>query len=58
MAYNRLIEIEVGPQGGQGLRYTNLRMSFRILKTENESTNKAEVKIYNMSQENAVKLAK
>lgn len=57
MAYNRIVEISIGPPGALGTRITNLRMSFEVMKSDKESTNKAKVQIYNMFSFNSTKLA-
>ncbi len=58
MAFKRLIEIIIGPEGSLGTKFTNLRMSFNVFKTKKESTNKAEIKLYNTTLDNATKILK
>ena len=49
MAYRRIVEVIVGPKGGDGLKITDLKISFSIEKTKSVDPNKGKIRIYNLS---------
>lgn len=58
MAFNRKIEALIGAPGEIGTKFTGIRIVFLINKTGNESPNKAEIKLYNITVENATKISR
>ena len=58
MAFNRVIEISMGPPGSVGINVRNLRMTFQIDKSDSETTNKAVIAIYNLSNDSATRYGK
>lgn len=47
--FDRVCELIVGQSGKEGILITDLRMSFSIEKTLNETLNKSTIKIYNLA---------
>lgn len=58
MAFKRIIEVSISPQNGQGIKFTDLRIVFNVKKTEEISTNTAQITIYNVSDETAKKVVR
>lgn len=58
MAFGRIIEVLIGPPGQTGLKIDGLRMTFDIEKDSKPTPNKASLKIFNMSKDNAKAVAK
>lgn len=56
MSFNRLIELTI-EGNGISTTITDLRIRFNILKTEQESTNEAEIEVFNVSDSTYDKLA-
>jgi len=54
LAFNRLIELQIGRPGEIGLLIKDLRISFSIEKSDTESANMAIIQIYNLT-DNTVK---
>jgi len=54
--FNRVVELTVGPEGGQGIQITGLRVTFKIKKTEKRETNSAVVEVYNISPTNRTQI--
>ncbi|MDR2150135.1 MAG: hypothetical protein LBO67_04840 [Spirochaetaceae bacterium] len=50
MAFERYIEIVVGPKGGQGFKITDLYIEFTVEKTQEQEPNTGTIKIYNLSE--------
>jgi hypothetical protein len=50
MAFERYIEIIVGPKDGQGFKITDLYMEFTVEKTQEQEPNTGTIKIYNLSE--------
>jgi len=57
MAFNRVVEVLLGPAGSIGTLIKDLRISFKVIKTEKESTNSASIMIHNMDRNTANKVA-
>ena len=57
MAYRRIVEVIVGPKGGDGLRITDLKISFSIEKTKSVDPNKGKIRIYNLSLDTSNKIS-
>ncbi len=51
MAFQRVVEVEIGPKNGEGFKITDLRIDFKIDKSLSSDPNTGEVKIYNLSDE-------
>jgi hypothetical protein len=51
MAFKRVVEVIVGPKNGSGFQITDLRIEFKIEKSDTTDPNKGSVKIYNLSNE-------
>jgi hypothetical protein len=47
----RVVEVIVGPKNGTGFKIADLRIEFKIEKTDTTDPNKGTVKIYNLSNE-------
>ena len=58
MAFNRLIELQIGIPGEIGIIIKDLRISFNVEKTDTESANKAEIQIYNLTDDTSNKIGK
>ena len=58
MAFNRLIELQIGIPGEIGIVIKDLRISFNVEKTDTESANKAEIQIYNLTDDTSNKIGK
>ena len=58
MAFGRKVEVSIGPPGEIGNKFTGIRINFKIDKTLQQSPNQASVKLYNITRENALKIAK
>ena len=58
MAFNRLIELQIGIPGEIGIIIKDLRISFNVEKTDTESANKAEIQIYNLTDDTLNKIGK
>lgn len=58
MAFNRIIELSIGPPGAPGIVIKNLRINFQIDKSDAESGNKGVIKIYNLSKSSATQYGK
>lgn len=58
MAFNRLIELQIGIPGEIGTIIKDLRISFNVEKTDTESANKAEIQIYNLTDDTSNKIGK
>lgn len=58
MAFKRIIEITGGPEGGNGVTISENYMSFEITRDRSGTPNKAEVKIYNLSDASISTIAK
>jgi hypothetical protein len=56
MAFNQLIEIISGPEGGTATSVTNLYMSFEVERNKTNTPNKANVSIYNLSPNTMTKM--
>ena len=54
--FNRVVELTVGPEGGEGIQITRLRVTFKIKKTEKRTTNSASVEVYNVSPTNRTQI--
>ncbi|GHV35139.1 hypothetical protein FACS1894187_07210 [Synergistales bacterium] len=52
----RDISLIVGKGGGDGIELSGLKIAFDILKTDTETPNKAQVKIWNLSDDTAQKI--
>lgn len=50
MAFMRVVELTVGPKGGEGIRITGLKISFTIEKTDSVDPNTSRIEIYNLSK--------
>lgn len=55
--WGRVAEVIIG-KGGSGLKVTNLRIQFEIVKTVDHTPNKALIKIFNLNPENEAKIKK
>jgi len=51
VAFKRVVEVTVGPKNGTGFEISNLRIEFKIEKSDSPDPNKGTVKIYNLSNE-------
>lgn len=49
--FDRVVELTIGQEGGQGVKITDLRISFSIEKGATRNPNKCTCKIYNMRKE-------
>lgn len=58
MAFNRVIEIVIGPQGQTGRLVKDQKMSFEIFKTTEKSVNTAKIKIWNLKPSTVTEIAK
>ncbi len=58
MAFKRVIELTIGPPGELGKKIKDLRINFSIEKTDTESQNIANIKIYNLSKETSSEVGK
>lgn len=58
MAFDRVVELTIGPPGETGKQITDLRIVFFVQKTDKESANKAQIEIYNLSDETALEIGK
>lgn len=58
MAYNRQISMTLGPEGGIGKKFFNLRMAFVINKSNKGTSNKCTCRIYNLMKQTATLSAK
>jgi len=58
LAFNRLIELQIGIPGEIGTIIKDLRISFNVEKTDTESANKAEIQIYNLTDDTSNKIGK
>lgn len=58
MAFNKRLEVIIGPDGGQGVLIKDLYIKFEVKKSDSESMNSAEVEIYNLSNETIDKINK
>ncbi|GHV57447.1 hypothetical protein FACS1894216_21970 [Synergistales bacterium] len=52
----RDISLIVGKSGGEGIELSGLKIAFDVLKTDTETPNKAQVKIWNLSDDTAQKI--
>jgi len=57
MAFQRFVEIVVGPKGGEGFKIDALKIAFSIEKTDSENPNKSVIQIYNLSKVTHSKVA-
>jgi hypothetical protein len=57
MAFQRVVEVTVGPKGGEGFKITGLKIAFSIEKTDSPDTNKSKIQIYNLSKDTHAKAA-
>lgn len=48
MAFNRIVELYVGPEGQPGVKITGLKVEFDVLKNIKEGFGKAEISVYNL----------
>jgi hypothetical protein len=51
VAFKRVVEVVVGPKNGTGFSIKDLRIEFKIDKSDSRDPNKGTVKIYNLSNE-------
>jgi hypothetical protein len=51
VAFKRVVEVVVGPKNGTGFSIKDLRIEFKIEKSDSADPNKGTVKIYNLSNE-------
>jgi len=51
MAFNRFVEVVVGPKGGEGFKISGLKIAFSIEKTDSADPNKSKIQIYNLSED-------
>jgi hypothetical protein len=58
MAFNRIIEVISQPDGGSSISVTGLRIRFNIERNKTSTPNKANIDIYNLSDDTANKMAK
>ena len=58
MAFQRIVELLVGPAGQPGETITGLKIEFDVLKTLKESFGKAEISVYNVNSVLAAKYSK
>ena len=58
MAFGRIVELTIGPPGGAGKLIKDLRIVFFVQKTDEESANKAQIEIYNLSDNSALEIGK
>lgn len=49
--YDRIVRVSVGPEGSIGKEWQDLRIGFSVNKTSSSEPNKAEVYIYNLSDD-------
>jgi hypothetical protein len=52
----RDISLIVGKSGGEGIELSGLKIAFDVLKTDTETPNKAQVKIWNLADDTAQKI--
>ena len=57
MAFRRVVEVIVGPKGGDGFKITGLKIAFSIEKTDSPDPNKSKIQIYNLSKDTHAKVA-
>lgn len=57
MAFKRVVEVIVGPKGGEGFKISGLKIVFSIEKTDSADPNKSKIQIYNLSQDTHAKVA-
>ena len=50
MLYNRQFSIAVGPPGQEGIGFTDLRVTFNIVRTSDPSANELKVQVYNAAR--------
>jgi hypothetical protein len=58
VAFGRIVELTIGPPGGAGKLIKDLRIAFFVQKTDEESANKAQIEIYNLSDNSALEIGK
>ena len=51
MAFSRIVEVIIGPKGGEGIKINGLKISFDIEKTDKPESNTAKIEIFNLSKE-------
>ena len=54
--YGRVVYLEAGRPGAQGVRVEGLKLSFRVVKDETSSPNQTEVTVWGLSEETAAVL--
>jgi len=57
LAYRRIVEVTVGPKGGDGLKIKDLKIAFSIEKTKSVDPNKGTIRIYNLSLDTSNKVS-
>jgi hypothetical protein len=57
MAFQRFVEVIVGPKNGEGFKIAGLKIAFTIEKTDSENPNKSTIHIFNLSKDTHTKSA-
>lgn len=57
MAFQRFVEVTVGPKGGEGFKISGLKITFSIEKTDSPEPNTSKIQIYNLSKDTHAKVA-
>lgn len=57
MAFKRVVEVIIGPKNGKGELISELRIGFKIERTDSSTPNKASIKIYNLSKDTHNKIS-
>jgi hypothetical protein len=56
MLFDRIVRVDIGPPGGIGTRFEDIRIAFRGEKSRARSANKCEIDLYNISQDTVTQI--
>lgn len=50
MKYDNVVKVVIGTPGSEGVEYTDLKINFRVQKTDSSDPNTCEVRVYNLNE--------